>query len=137
MKRETGWRPIPLSLKIVSVLYVPWVLGSIMRLGQIYESGIPVLGVMTSGLIPLSVAFLLDVAGPVIFLFGLWNRIGWVWGFALGFMSLFVLNSVAAFVTLRDELGVPAILIPSAVILFFLAVVLVNKEHFQSRVPSP
>ena len=83
------------------------------------------------------VSFLLDVAGPVIFLVGLWNRIGWVWGFALGFMSLFVLNSLAAFVTLRDELGVPAILIPSAVILFFLAVVLVNKEHFQSRVPSP
>ena len=51
-------------------------------------------------------------------------------------MSLFVLNSAFAFVTLREELGVPAVLIPSAVILGFFAVVFTNKDYFQPGVPS-
>jgi hypothetical protein len=136
MEHETGWKPIPLSLKIVSVLYLFWIIMSAMRLGQIYEAGIPILGVMTTGFTPVIVAFLLDVAGPAIFLFGLWKRFGWAWGFTLAFMSLFVLNSAFAFVTLREDLGVPAILIPTAVILGFIVVVFTNKDYFQPRVPS-
>jgi hypothetical protein len=129
---ETGWKPIPLPLKILFVVLILWAIGAVMNLPNLLEkNGLPLFGNFVYGVSAALVVLLLDIVGPAIFLFAVWSRKSWAANWAYAYMGLFVLNSTVAFFTVRDELGLPQILIPTIAVLIFLSVIFWKRDYFE------
>ena len=130
MGLEKGWKPIPLSLKILFVVFILWTIGSVMNISGRYESGLPFFGVFVYGNVASLIVLLLDVVAPITFLFALWNRKSWAVSFALSYIAVFIFNGIVAFFTVREQLGIPQILIPSIVNVIFFIVIYKTRSYF-------
>ena len=129
--REKGWKPIPLPLKILFVVFILWLVGSVMNLPNLFENGLPLFGKFVYGMTAALIVLLLDIIGPVTFLFALWNRKSWapIWAFA--YIGIFILNSTVALFTVREELGLPQLLVPTIASFIFLAVIFWKRNYFK------
>ncbi|MCK0104485.1 hypothetical protein [Pseudohalocynthiibacter sp. F2068] len=130
VSRRTGWKPIPLALKILSVVMVVWALGSAMNLPNLMENGLPVLGIFVFGIGAFLVVLFLDFIGPAIFFYALWNGKPWGVKWAFFYIGLFILNGIVALLTVSDRLGLAQILVPNLVSLLFLAVIFWKRSYF-------
>ena len=129
--KKTGWKPIPLPLKILFVVFSLWSIGTVLNLSNIYESGIPFLGVFVYGMVASFIAVLLDIVAPITFLFALWNRKSWAASFALSYIAFFIINGTVAFFTVRNQLGLPQILIPTIANVIFFVVIYQKRSYFK------
>ena len=129
--KDKGWRPIPIPLKILSVVLVLWMAGAIMNLPNLHESGLPLLGTFISGVAASVVVICLDIIGPIGFIYALWNRKTWAPLWAFSYMGIFILNSVVAIFTVREELGLMQILIPTIATVVFLTTIYWRREYFK------
>ena len=129
-ERPTGWKPIPLVLKILSVFMALWAIGSVMNLPNLMANGLPFFGTFIFGTVALCVVLFFDFIGPAIFLFALWTRKHWGPKWATFYIGLFVLNGIVALVTVKAELGLAQILIPNVISLIFLAVIYWKRDYF-------
>jgi len=129
-EQNQGWQPMPVSLKILFVVLTLWMVGSVMNLPNLYENGMPLFGTMVTGVTATILPVMLDLIGPSVFLFALWTRKSWAICWALGYNGVFIVNNTVAFITLSQELGVPQILIPTAVSMIFLAVIVWKRRYF-------
>ena len=128
---EKGWKPIPLPLKILFVVFILWLVGSVMNLPGLFENGLPLFGSFVYGMKAALVVLFLDIIGPVTFLFALWTRKSWAAKWAFFYIGIFIINSVVAFFTVREELGLPQILIPMMTSLIFLAIIFWKRNYFK------
>jgi len=128
---EKGWEPIPLPLKILFVVFILWFVGSVMNLPNLYENGLPLLGRFVYGTSAVLVVLVLDIIGPMTFLFALWHRKPWAAKWAFVYISLFILNSIVALFTVKEELGLPQILVPTVVSCIFLVVIFWKRQYFK------
>lgn len=133
--RENGWKPIPLPLKILFAVFVLWLVGSLMNLSNLLENGLPLLGSFVYGMTAASVVLVLDVIGPVTFLFALWTRKSWAVKWAIAYNAAFILNNTVALFTVREELGLAQILMPTITSLIFLAVIIWQRSYFKQTAP--
>ncbi len=126
-----GWKPIPLPLKILFVVFILWLVGSVMNLPNLFENGLPLFGNFVYGMTAALIVLLLDIIGPITFLFALWNRKSWapIWAFA--YIGIFILNSTVALFTVREELGLPQLLVPTIASFIFLAVIFWKRNYFK------
>ena len=131
MATGKGWKPIPLSLKIIFIVFVLWVIGSLMAISMRYEEGLPLLGVFVYGIVAVLIVLLLDIIAPLTFLFALWQRKSWAASFALTYIGIFILNSVVAFFTVREQLGLMPILIPLIFNIVFFLVIYNKRSYFR------
>ena len=129
--KEKGWKPIPLPLKVLFVVFILWLVGSAMNLPNLFENGLPLFGNFVYGMTAALIVLLLDIIGPVTFLFALWNRKSWaaIWAFA--YIGIFILNNTVALFTVREELGLPQLLVPTIASLVFLAVIFWKRNYFE------
>ncbi len=130
MKNENGWKPIPLSLKIIFVIFVLWTIGSGLGVSTRFESGLPFFGVFVHGFIAVLIVLMLDIIAPLTFLFALWNRKSWAARFALSYIGIFILNSIVAIYTFKVELGMVQILIPLIANILFFIVIYKERRYF-------
>jgi len=130
MTQATGWKPIPLPLKILSVLMLLWTVGALMNLPNLMQNGLPLLGTFVSGITALLVVLVLDFIGPLTFLFALWTRKSWGPKWAFIYLGLFILNGVVAFFTVREQLGSAQILVPTLASALFSAVIYWKRDYF-------
>lgn len=127
---DKGWKPIPLPLKILFVVFILWLVGSVMNLPNLIENGLPLFGNFVYGMSAALIVLLLDIIGPVIFLFALWNRKSWAVKWAFAYIGIFILNNTVALFTVSAELGLPQILVPTIAGLIFLAVIFWKRNYF-------
>ena len=130
-KKETGWKPIPLPLKILFVVFILWLVGSVMNLPNLFENGLPLFGNFVYGMAAALIVLLLDIIGPLAFMFALWNRKSWAAKWAFAYIGFFILNSTVALFTVREELGLPQLLVPTIASLIFLAVIFWKRNYFK------
>ena len=130
ISRPTGWKPIPLALKVLSAVMLLWAIGSAMNLSHLMENGLPVLGTFVFGIGALLVVLFLDFIGPAVFLYALWNRKPWGVKWAFFYIGLFVLNGIVALLTVSDQLGFAKILVPNIASLLFLSVIYWKRSYF-------
>ena len=130
-KREIGWKPIPLPLKILFVVFILWLVGSVMNLPNLSEKGLPLFGNFVYGMTAALVVLILDIIGPVTFLFALWSRKSWAAKWAFAYIGIFILNSTVALFTVKEELGLPQILVPTLASLIFLSVIIWKRDYFE------
>jgi hypothetical protein len=131
MKAEKGWRSIPLSLKILFAVLVLWVMGSVFAIPMRSELGLPFFGLYFYGIVAGLIVFLLDIVAPITFLFALLNRKTWSVPFAFSYMGIFILNSVVAFFTIKEQLGAIPIIMPALFNIIFLIVIYTNRNYFK------
>ena len=131
MVKEKGWKPIPLSLKILFVVFILWSIGSVLGISTRYESGLPFLGVFVYGIVAIIIVVLLDIIIPITFLFALWNRRSWAASFALSYIAFFILNGIIAFFTFEEQLGLMQILIPTIANIIFFIVIYRTRSYFK------
>jgi len=128
--KNSGWKPIPLTLKALSVVFVLWSVGAVANLPNLMENGLPLFGTFVYGTSAVMIVAFLDILGPLVFLFALWTRKTWAVKWALTYIGLFVLNSIVALFTVRAELGVPQIMGPTIASLIFLAIIYWKRDYF-------
>ncbi|MFC1558811.1 hypothetical protein ACFL40_05605 [candidate division KSB1 bacterium] len=133
MEKEKGWKPIPLLLKIIFVLFILWSVGSLFAVSTRYELGLPFFGVWVYGIVAALIVLLLDIAAPITFLFALWNRKSWAATFAFSYIAVFILNSTVAIFTVREQLGLMPVLIPALLNIIFLIVIYNKRNYFHSN----
>ena len=131
MEKEKGWKPIPLSLKILFVVFILWSIGSVLSISTRYESGLPFLGVWINGVLAGIIVLLLDIMAPITFLFALWKRKFWAATFALSYIAFFILNSIVAFFIFREQLGLIQIIIPTIANVIFFIVIYRRRSYFK------
>jgi len=136
METGQGWKPIPLSLKILFGVFIFWTFGSIMGLSMRYESGLPFFGVYVYGIIAGLIVVLLDIAAPLTFLFALWTRKSWGAAFAFVYITIFILNGIVALFMFREQLGLMQILIPTIVNIVFLGMIYRSRKYFEDQSSS-
>ncbi len=129
--KEKGWKPIPLPLKVLFVVFIFWLVGSVMNLPNLFENGLPLFGNFVYGMTAALIVLLLDIIGPVTFLFALWNRKSWAAKWAFAYIGIFILNNTVALFTVREELGLQQILVPTIASLVFLAVIFWKRNYFE------
>ncbi len=129
--KEKGWKPIPLPLKILFIVFVLWLVGSVMNLPNLFENGLPLFGNFVYGITAALVVLLLDIIGPVTFLVALWHRKSWAAKWAFAYIGIFILNSTVALFTVREELGLPQLLVPTIASLIFLTVIYWKRNYFK------
>ena len=131
MRKETGWKPIPISLKILFVVFVLWTIGSVLVISTRYKLGLPFLGAFVYGIVAILIVLLLDIVAPITFLFALWNRKSWAASFVLSYIAFFILNSTIAFFIFREKLGLMQILIPTIANIIFFIVIYKTRSYFK------
>ena len=129
--KNTGWKPIPPSLKILFVVLILWVIGSLFAIQRRYELGLPFFGLYIQGISASLMVMVLDVLAPATFLFGLWTRKNWAPLVAYTYMTIFLINGIIAIFTFREQLGLIQILIPNIAELIFLIVVYSKRKYFR------
>lgn len=134
--KEKGWKPIPLPLKILFVVFILWLVGALMNLPNLFENGLPLFGKFVYGMTAALIVLLLDIIGPMTFLFALWNRKTWAAKWAFAYIGIFILNSMVALFTVREELGLTQLLVPTIASLIFLAVIFWKRSYFK-QTPQP
>lgn len=102
-----------------------------MNLPNLYQNGMPLSGTSVFGMKAALLPLLLDIIGPATFLFALWTRKSWAAYWAFVYNGIFILNNTVAFFTVREELGLPQILVPTIASLIFLAVIFCKRNYFE------
>ena len=131
MAKEKGWRPIPLSLKILAVVFIFWSVMTLLTIKFAFDIGYPILGIMFDGALGLVIAFLLVFLAPLIFVYALWNRYSWGANFALTYIGFFIINNAIALVLLQEQLGLPQILLPLIANVVFFVVIYLKRSYFK------
>lgn len=129
VQSQTGWKPMPLALKVLFVVMILWTVGSVMNLPNLMTNGVPLLGTFVDGPRAFLMVLCLDIIGPLVFLYALWFRKHWAVKWAFFYIGLFILNGLVALFTLSDQLGLAQIAIPNLVSLAFLAVIYWNRSY--------
>jgi hypothetical protein len=129
--KKTGWKPIPISLKILFVLFILWSIGSVLNLSNLYKSGLPLFSIFVYGVVASIIAILLDIIGPMTFLYAIWNRKSWGVKLAFFYIGFFIFNNVVALFTVSEQVGISQILSPTIASIIFLVVIYINRRYFK------
>ncbi len=126
-----GWKPIPLSLKILFVVFVIWSAMTLFTIKFAYDIGYPILGIMFDGVTGFIIAFLLVFLAPLIFVYALWNRYRWGAKFALTYIGFFIINNIFALVLLQEQIGLFQILFPLIANVVFFVMIYKKRNYFK------
>ena len=124
-----GWKPLPLALKILSVILLLWAVMSIVVLVTMPERKIAFFGFMLTGTAAVIVVSLLDFVSPLLFLYAMWNRLRWSAYFGLLYNGIFILNNVIALVMFREVFG-NAIYFPLIASIIFFYIIYRERRYF-------
>lgn len=126
-----GWKPIPPPLKVLFVVLILWLVGSVINLPNLIQHGLPLLGHFVYGNTAAAVVLLLDVIGPIVFLSALWNRKSWAPAWAYVYIGAFILNTTVALFTVRETLGLSQLLVPIIASVLFVATIFWKRSYFR------
>ncbi len=130
MGNGKGWKPIPLSLKILTGVFIFWSVMTLFTIKFAYDVGYPLFGIIFDGILGFIIAFLLVFLAPLIFIYALWNRYSWGAKFALAYIGFFVINNIIALVLLQEQIGLPQILLPLIANIIFFIVIYKKRSYF-------
>jgi hypothetical protein len=95
-----------------------------------YEQGLPFFWTTLFGISTTIIVFLLDILGPIAFLYWVWNKKTWGAKVAYIYIWVFILNSMFAAFTHGDQYWVVPLLIPAVAYAIFWVVIYRNRKYF-------
>ena len=124
-----GWKPLPLSLKILSVILFLWAAMSIVVLVTSPERKIAFFGLMLKGTSSAIVIVLLDFISPLLFLYAMGKKLKWGANFGMLYNGIFILNSIVALFTFKEVFG-NAIYFPLIASVIFFCIIFKERHYF-------
>jgi len=100
-----GWKPLPIALKILSIVLILWALMSLSVLFTMPDRKIAFFGFLLTGVGANIVVLLLDLVSPLLFIYALWNRLKWAANFGMLYNGIFILNNIIALFIFREVFG--------------------------------
>jgi len=94
MERHTGWKPLPILLKIIWVLLLVGVVFSIPALFTAPAAGYSLFGYNVFGLWAANLMFLVNVIMPVLLIIAMMKRYSWTWIYGCGLYLFMILNEL-------------------------------------------
>ena len=128
---KTSWKQIPTSLKFVFVLSIIWIIGTFFAIPIKFQQGLPFFGMYLFGISVIPIMLFLDIIGPIIFLIGTLKRKLWAVKIATIYILIFVLNTIVALFTVREQFGIIPLSIPAIVYTVFLYIIIKNKNYYK------
>ena len=92
--KETGWNPLPTSLKVITIFLGIGILSSVYSLFSGSSFGYSLLGFYISGITGLLLIILINILGVLLFLRGIWKRNSWTWKYGISMFSFFIVNGL-------------------------------------------
>ncbi len=105
MEQEKGWKPLPLSLKFLFVIFSLGVISSIYSLFSISKNGYSLFSFELYGLSAILLLLLINIVGVLIILVGFWKRQSWVWGYSIGYLFFIVINSILSMLNIPNKVN--------------------------------
>ena len=124
-----GWKSLPLSLKILSIVLLLWAVMSVAVLVMMPEREIGFFGFMLTGTAAAVVVLLLDFISPLLFLYAMWKKLKWGAKFGMLYNGIFILNSIVALFTFREVFG-NAIYFPLIASTIFFYIIYRERNYF-------
>ena len=124
-----GWKPLPLSLKILSIVLLLWAVMSIAVLVMVPEREIAFFGFLLTGTAGAIVVLILDFISPLLFLYAMWKKLKWGANFGMLYNGIFILNSIVALFTYREVFG-NAIYFPLIASMIFFYIIYIERSYF-------
>ncbi len=124
-----GWKPLPLSLKILSIVLLLWAAMSVATLVMMPGREIAFFGLLLTGTSGAIVVLLLDFISPLLFLFAAWNKLTWGARFGMLYNGIFILNNIVALFTFREVFG-NAIYFPLIASTVFFYIIFRKRDYF-------
>lgn len=125
----TGWKRLPLSLKILCVVLLLWVAMSIAVLVTMPEREIAFFGSLLTGNAGTIVVLLLDVISPLVFLYATWKRLKWGANFGMLYNGIFISNNIVALFIFHAVFG-NAIYFPLIASTAFFLIIFKERKYF-------
>lgn len=124
-----GWKSLPISLKILSIVLLLWAVMSVAVLVMMPEREIGFFGFMLTGTAAAVVVLLLDFISPLLFLYAMWKKLKWGANFGMLYNGIFILNSIVALFTFREVFG-NAIYFPLIASTIFFYIIYRERNYF-------
>ncbi len=124
-----GWKPLPLFLKILSVVLFLWAAMSIAVLVTMPEREIAFFGFLLKGTSSAIVILLLDFISPLLFLYAMWKKLKWGANFGMFYNGIFILINVIALFTFKEVFG-NAIYFPLTASIVFFCIIFKERNYF-------
>jgi len=124
-----GWKPLPLSLKILSIILLLWAAMSVAVLVMMPDRKIAFFGFLLTGTNANIVVLILDFISPLLFLYAMWNKIKWGANFGMLYNGIFILNNLVALFTFKEVFG-NSIYFPLIVSLIFFFIIYRERSYF-------
>ncbi len=103
MGKTKGFMPMPLSIKIIFVLFVMGLVLSFFMILFISTTGVSFLGMVLTGA-PGILALSFAIALQVIFIISFWNRYPWAWKYGLAFMAYSMTSSILSMLMVPSKI---------------------------------
>jgi hypothetical protein len=126
-----GWKPLPLSLKILSIVLLLWVLMSISVVVAMPEREIALFGLLLQGAPATTVVLLLDIISPLIFIYSAWKKLKWGANFGMLYNAVFNVNCIVSLFLFRDLFG-NGIYFPLIASAIFLFIIYKERNYFST-----
>lgn len=99
-KRETGWKPLPLSIKVIFVFLCIGLVSQLNSLFSVYQYGYGFFGVYAHGVMAVLLAVLFPLAAQFFLVLGIWKRESWVSWYGWLFYLVLILFSLLSLINL-------------------------------------
>jgi len=99
-----GWKPLPLSLKIIVILLILGSIASVFSIDTISKTGYSLLGFLTYGLTAVIFLILLNILCPIILLIAFWNKYYWAWKFGIVYFGFILLNGLLSLIGVSKKI---------------------------------
>jgi hypothetical protein len=103
MEKTKGFMPMPLSMKIIFVLFVMGLVISFFLLPFITTTGVSFFGMVLTGA-PGVIALMFAITLQLIFIISFWNRYPWAWKYGLAFMAYSVTSAVLGMLKIPSQI---------------------------------
>lgn len=124
-----GWKPLPISLKVLFVVLLLWVMMTIAVLISMPEREIAFFGMLLKGMPATAVVLLLDIISPLLFLYTAWRRIKWGAMFGMLYNGIFIINNLVALFLFAEVFG-NGIYFPLVASIIFFSVIFKERKYF-------
>ena len=100
-----GWKPLPLSLKVLCIVLSLWALMTISVVVMMPEREIAFFGMMLKGSAAAIPVLILDVISPFVFVVAAIKKLKWAASFGMLYNGIFILNTIFAIILFSEVFG--------------------------------
>ena len=125
----TGWKALPILLKILFVVLLLWAMMSIAVIITMPEREIAFFGLLLKGISGNAIVLLLDVIAPLVLVYSMLKRLHWGATFGMLYNGVFILNNIVALFMFRDIFG-NGIYFPLIASIIFFTIIFKERKYF-------